>query len=87
MGVQEKAVKEFQRQHLVDLGGVVPVSIEMAPHHGFEPIPFEIWPGKCPWVEQHLANVLGQDVPVPHTIMGELVPAQEEPFEAEGERR
>ena len=33
--VQEEAMQEFQGQHLMNFGGVVPVSLEVAPHYGF----------------------------------------------------
>ena len=76
-------MQELQRQHLVDLRGVVPVSFEMSSHHRFKPVRFEVRPGERPRVEQHLLNILGEGIPVPDAEMVELVPAKEEPFEAE----
>ena len=75
---------QFQRQYLVDLGGVVPVSLEVAPCHGLEPLPFEVRSGKGSRVEQHLANVCGEGVPVPDPEMAELVPPEKQSLEAKG---
>src|SRR6267143_3500516 len=66
----------------MDRGGVVSVSLEVAPHHGLDSVPFEVRPGKRPRVEQHLPNVLGEGIPVPDPEMEQLVPAEEEAFEA-----
>lgn len=46
IGIEEKALGEFQREELVDLVCEVPVSFEMSPHYGFHFVRFEIRPGK-----------------------------------------
>src|SRR5207245_2171024 len=82
--VQKKSVQEFQGQHLVDLVGVVPVSLEVASHHGLELVSVEIRSGKSARVQEHFPNVAGERIPVPDPKMIELVPPEEEAFEAEG---
>src|SRR2546426_2043438 len=77
-------MQEFQGQHRVDFGGVVPVSLEVALHYGLEPIPFEVRPGKASWVQQHFTNIPREGVAVPDPKMVELVPSEEKAFEAEG---
>src|SRR5438132_12838526 len=67
----------------MDLGGVVPVSLEVTLYHGLEPGPFEIRPGKSARVQEHFPNVPGEDIPVPDPEMVELVPPEEETFEVE----
>ncbi len=68
-------MQEFQREHFVDLEGVVPVALEVSPHHGLKSVPFEVRPRKRPRVEQHLSNVLGEGIAIPNSKMVELVPA------------
>ena len=75
-------MKEFRRQQLVNLHRVVPISSEMTPYHGLELVRGEVRAGKRPRLEQHFPNVVGQGVPVPNAEMGNLVPAQEDAFEA-----
>jgi len=77
-------MQELQRQHFVDFAGIVPVAFEVAPHHGFEAFPFEVWPGQRPRVEQHFPNVLGEGIPIPDAEMAELVPPEEEAFDVDG---
>src|SRR5438876_7599409 len=76
-------MQEFQGQHLVDLGGVVPVSLEVSCNHGLKSARFEIRPGKSASVQKHLTNIRREDVPVPDPEMVELVPSEEKAFEAE----
>ena len=70
-------MQEFQGQDRVDFGGVVPVSPEVPPHHGLEPVRFKVRPGKRSWVQEHFLNVPGEGVPVPESEMVELVPPEE----------
>ncbi len=74
---------EFQRQYLMDFGGVVPVSFDVTSHHRFEGIPLEVRPGKSSWVEQHFANVLGKEIPVPDPEMGKFVSAEKQSLQVE----
>src|SRR5713226_2722131 len=83
--VDEKAVYELQGQHCVDLGGVVPVSLEVSRNYGLKTARFEIRPGKSARVEEYFPNVPCQGIPVPDPEMAELVPPEEEAFEAEGQ--
>ena len=76
---------EFQGQYLVNLRGVVPVAFEMALDHPFERRWLDVWPGKASPIEQHLPNVVRQNVPVPDTEMVEFVPTEEQAFQ--GQRR
>src|SRR2546428_11631311 len=76
-------MQEFEGQDLVDLGGVVPVSLEVSLNHSLEPARFEIRPGKSAWVQKHFTNVPGEGVPVPDPEMVELVPPEEQALEAE----
>ena len=78
--VQKKAMKQFQGQHLMDRSGVIAVSFEVAPHNGFERSPFDVRPGECQRVEQHLLDILEESIPVPDSEMVILVPAKEEAF-------
>src|SRR6266436_1699750 len=71
-------MQELQREHFVDLEGVVPVALEVSPHHAFESTAVEVRPGKGPRVEQHFTDVGGESIPVPNPEMAELVPAQDE---------
>ena len=81
--VQEEAVNDFQGQQFVDLGRVVPISFEMALYHGLDPFSFDIRPGKTARVEQHFPNVSSEGIPVPDPEMEDLVPSEEETFEAQ----
>lgn len=49
--VEEKSMQELQGHHFVDLGGVVPISLEVASHHGLESRAVEVRPGKGSRVE------------------------------------
>ena len=50
-------MQELQGQHCVDLGGVVPVSLEVSRNDGLKPVPVEVRPGKSARVEEHFPNV------------------------------
>src|SRR5260370_19978356 len=67
--INEKAMYQFQSQHLVDLDGVVSISFEMTSDDVFDGTPLEVWPGKCPRVEQHFTNVLSEGTSVPDSEM------------------
>ena len=57
MGIEEESMQELQGQHGVDLGGVVPVSLEVSRNDGLKTARFEIRPGKSARVEEHFPNV------------------------------
>ena len=40
--VDEKPVQEFQRQHIVDLGSVVSISLQVTVHYGLQAFPFNV---------------------------------------------
>src|SRR5437016_2620645 len=63
--IEEKPMQEFQGQYRVELSGIVPVSLEVVPHYGLEPPPFEVGTAKGARVEQHFTHVPGEGVPVP----------------------
>jgi len=42
--VKEKAVYQFERQHPMDLGRIIPISLEVAKHDAFEPLLAEVRP-------------------------------------------
>ncbi len=68
----------------MDLGGIIPIPFEVSAHNHLYHFPVEIWPGQRSSVEQHLPDVSGQRIAVPHAIMGEFVPAEKEPLEVKG---
>ena len=74
-------MQEFQGKHGMNFGGVIPVSLEMTPNHGFNSVLIEVRPRKCPRVEQHFLNVPGEGIPIPNTKMVELVPPKKKAFE------
>ena len=37
-------MQQFQGQHFVDRGGIVPIPFKVAPHYTFDPRPFEVRP-------------------------------------------
>ena len=76
-------MQEFQGQHLVDLGGVVPVSLEVSRNYGLEPPRFEIRPRQSASVQKHLTNIWSEGVPVPDPEVVELMPSEEQALEAE----
>lgn len=49
-GIEEQPVQQLQREQLMNLGGVVPVAFEVALHHRFEPVVFEVRPRERPRV-------------------------------------
>jgi hypothetical protein len=75
--VEKKAVEKFHCEQLVDLLRMIPVSVEVALDHSFDPDPVEVWPGECPRVEQHFPNIVGEGIPIPDSEMIELVPTKE----------
>src|SRR6266702_3652510 len=60
---------------------VVSIAFRMSPNDSFKHVPFEVWSGKSPRVEQNSPDVFGQDIPVPHPKMGKLMPAEKDSFE------
>src|SRR6266850_3177758 len=80
--IDEEALDEFEGQYLVDFGGVVTVSFEVSLNYCLKPVRFEIWPRKTAWVQEHVANIAGEDVPVPDPKMVELVPSEKNMLEA-----
>src|ERR1700687_9118 len=85
--IKKETMYEFQAQHLMDLGGVVPISFEVPRHNCLYHSLVEVRPGQRCMVEQHLPNVPRQCIAVPHTVMGEFVPAEKEPLEVEGREK
>jgi hypothetical protein len=77
-------VQEFQRQHIVDCGRVVPVSLHMAVHDGFKVFPFNVRSRKSTRIQEHLTNIAGLEISIPDSIMIELVPAEEEALKMKG---
>ena len=41
-------MQELQREDLMNFGGVIPASLEMATHNGFQNTRFQVRPGKGP---------------------------------------
>ena len=74
---------EFQSQDLVNRGGVVPVSFEMAAHNFFDPAPLQVRPGKGSLVQKHLLHVPREGIPVPDPKVAELMHAEKKPLEME----
>src|ERR1700674_1614811 len=85
--IKKESMEEFQSQHLMDLGGVVPISSEVPLHYHLDFSLVEVRPGQGSLVEQHLLYVAGKCISVPHAVMGELVPAEKEPLEVEGREK
>src|SRR5688572_1990935 len=85
--VQEEAMNELQRQDLVDLSRVVPVSLEVPVYDPFERVAIDIRPGESAGIQQHLADVAGQRVAVPQPEMVELVPPEKEAFDVQARKR
>src|SRR5487761_50418 len=67
----------------MDLGGVIPIPLEMPLHDGLNPFALDIRSGEAARIEQYFLHVGGQPVPIPYSEMRDLVPPQEEPFEPE----
>ena len=76
----------FQGQQFMNLEGIVPAAFEMTPYYGFYALGVQVRPGKGPRVKQHFANIFGKGIPVPYPEMIVLMPAKEEPFQAEGRK-
>src|ERR1700730_14158817 len=85
--IKKETMYEFQAQQLMDLGGVVPISFEVPCHHCLYHFLLHVRPRQRCLVEQHLPDVPRQCVAVPRAIMGELVPAEKEPLEAESREK
>src|SRR5436309_13307753 len=81
--IEEQPMQQLQGQYLVDCRGVVAVSFQVAPYNSLEGCALEIWPRKGARIEQHFTNVRRQGIAVPDAEMAELVPAEEDAFEAE----
>ena len=79
--IHEEAVQEFQRQHVMDLVGIVLIALQMALDHSFKCFPLDVWPRQRAWVHESLPNVASQSISVPDSVMIELVSAQNESFE------
>ena len=73
-------MNKFQGQQLMDLGGVVPVTLEVTPNHLLQPFSFNIWPAKTARVEQHFPNISRECISVPDPEMEDLVSSEEETF-------
>src|SRR5437879_2531943 len=84
LGIEEHSMRKFQSQQLVDLSGVVTISVYVPFYDSFESACLEIRPGKTARIEQHVPDVAGERVPVPDAEMVELVPPEEQSFETEG---
>lgn len=67
----------------MDLGGVVAITVKMPAHYGLDPFAFDIGPRETAWIEQDLPNVRGKGISIPDSEMEDLVPPEEETFEAE----
>ena len=82
--VNENSMKKFEGKHLVDLQGVVSVSLEVSLNNSLEPLRLEIGPGKAARIQEHFSNIAGKGIPVPDAKVMELVPAKEQTFEVQG---
>lgn len=83
LGIDEKAVEEFQGQNLVDLSGVVSITLKVAQYNGLEPFSLNIWPAKTARIQQHFSHVASERFPIPDPKMEDLVPPKEETFKSE----
>src|SRR5580700_9684543 len=72
----------LERQKLVNGGGVIAVTFEVAVHDAFQGLLFDVWTRQCTRVEQYLANISGKRITIPDAEVVELVPAEEEPLQA-----
>lgn len=76
-------MQEFQTQELVDLCGVVPVALQVTPHHRLHSAAVQVGSRKRAGVEKDIPNVRRQRVPIPDSEMIELVSAEEQAFQVE----
>src|ERR1700739_2581210 len=58
VGIQEKPMNQLQRQKLVNLGGVVPIPLQVAVHDGLDAAAINIRPGQGPRVKQYFPNIV-----------------------------
>src|SRR5262245_57980020 len=75
-------MQEFECQHLVDLAGVISVSLEVSSYDSLELVTIEVRPGKRSRVQEYFLYVIGEYIAVPDPEVTELVSAKEEAFEA-----
>jgi len=64
----------------MNLGGVIPTTLEVTVNHLFQSLSLDIWPGKTSRVEQHIPYIPGKGIPVPRSEMEDLVSPQEQTF-------
>ena len=74
-------MQQLQGQHGVNLGRIVAATLQVTVDHRLEAFSFDVRPGQRARIQEHVANVSGQDIAVPDAEVMELVPAEEEPFE------
>ena len=80
--VKKKTMHKFERQYRVDRRGVIPVAFDVATYNSLELFPLQVRPRERPRIKQRFPDVAGEGVPIPHSDMIVLVPAEEEAFEA-----
>src|ERR1700685_180990 len=73
--IEQLPVQQFHRQHLMDRGSVVAVSLEMAGNHSLQSLRLQIGPRERLRIQQHVPHISGQRVAVPDAIMQKFVPA------------
>ena len=57
----------------MNLVRIVRVSFQMTLHHGLQRVSLNEGSGERTSIQEHLANVLGEGITVPHTVVIELV--------------
>ena len=81
--VDEQAMHQFQCEHLVNRGCVVPDSVAMTVHDLFETVAIPVWSRKSSRIQQYVLQIFGQCIAIPDPKMGEFVTAQKEPLQVE----
>src|ERR1043166_4710803 len=76
-------MQQFQCEQLVNLRGVVPVTLDVTAHDLLDGGTFEVRARQTSRIEQGVADV-GRELPaVPDSVMKRLVPAQEQAFKTQ----
>src|SRR5579864_3264407 len=64
--VYKQAVQELEGEHLMDLGGVIPVSSDVPSYHGLDFLSGDIRSGKAPRIKEHVFEIGSQEIAIPH---------------------
>ena len=77
-------MNQFQGQQFMNRAGVIAVPFEMAAHNLFHAFAFQVRTGQCSRIEQHLANVIRQRIPIPNSKVVKLVSTEKKALQVEG---